>query len=80
VKGRGWHSLRRKFATEMKHAPLKDLAYLGGWKSVATVVDIYQRPDVVTMQRALAARRPVGQAVSEEVPIDTTNRHQAVGK
>ncbi len=64
----------------MKHAPLKDLAYLGGWKSVATVVDIYQRPDAVTMQRALAARRPVGQAVSDEHPIDTTNRHQAVGK
>ncbi len=80
VKGRGWHSLRRKFATEMKHAPLKDLAYLGGWKSVATVVDIYQRPDAVTMQRALAARRPVEQVDSGDGPIDTTNRHHAVGR
>ena len=57
--GRGWHSLRRQFATEMKHAPLKDLAYLGGWKSVATVVDVYQRPDDRTMDQALAARRAV---------------------
>jgi len=32
VKGRGYHSLRRQFATEMKDTPLKDLAYLGGWK------------------------------------------------
>ena len=32
VKGRGWHSLRRKFATEMKHTPLRDLSHLGGWK------------------------------------------------
>ena len=30
VPRRQWHSLRRKFATEMKPAPLKDLAYLGG--------------------------------------------------
>jgi integrase len=53
----GWHSLRRKFATEMKHAPLRDLAYLGGWKSVATVVNVYQQPDDATMQSALATRR-----------------------
>ena len=26
----GWHSLRRKFATELKHIPLKDLCDLGG--------------------------------------------------
>lgn len=32
VRGRGWHSLRRKFATELKHVPLKDLCLLGGWK------------------------------------------------
>ena len=30
--GRGWHSCRRTFATELKAAPLKDLCALGGWK------------------------------------------------
>ena len=30
ITGRGWHSLRRKFATEMKAANLKDLCALGG--------------------------------------------------
>jgi integrase len=59
VERRGWHSLRRSFATEMKHAPLRDLAYLGGWKSVSTVVEIYQQPDDQTMLAALAARRPI---------------------
>ena len=29
LKGRGWHSLRRKFATERKHQPLRDLCELG---------------------------------------------------
>ena len=32
VKRRGYHSLRRQFATELKTVPLADLAALGGWK------------------------------------------------
>jgi integrase len=57
VQGLGWHSLRRKFATEMKNTPLKDLRYLGGWKEPRTVLRCYQRPDDVTMREALATRR-----------------------
>lgn len=34
--GRGWHSCRRTFATELKAAPLKDLCALGGWKDPQT--------------------------------------------
>ena len=52
----GWHSLRRKFATELKHTPLKDLCYMGGWKNPQTLLTRYQRPDEGTMQAALAAR------------------------
>jgi hypothetical protein len=55
----GFHSLRGQFATEMKHAPLKDLCYLGGWKSAATVINVYQQPDAEIMQAALNARRTV---------------------
>ena len=62
----------------MKHAPLRDVAYLGGWKSVPTVVEVYQRPDAETMQRALATRRPVGEAVEAATQLDTNCRHQAV--
>jgi integrase len=54
--GRGWHSLRRQFATELKHVPLKDLCALGGWKSGQTVLACYQQPDPVTMRQALATR------------------------
>ena len=55
--GLGWHSLRWKFATELKHIPLKDLCYLGGWKEPQTVLRCYQQPDVATMRGALAGRR-----------------------
>ncbi len=59
VKGQGWHSLRRKFATELKDTPLKDLCYLGGWKSPQTLLACYQRPDEDTMRQALEQRRRV---------------------
>jgi len=55
----GWHSLRRKFATEMKSLPLADLSYLGGWKEPMTIVKCYQKPDEQTQRAALAARARV---------------------
>jgi integrase len=57
LKGRGYHSLRRQFATEMKDTPLKDLAYLGGWKDPGTLLTCYQQPDEGTQRRALEGRR-----------------------
>ena len=52
----GGHALRRLFATELKTAPRVDAAYAGGWKSVRTLEEIYQKPDLVTQRRILAER------------------------
>ena len=60
----GWHALRRKFATELKHVPLKDLCYLGGWKNPQTVLMCYQKADEATMREALRTRRPVRAAAA----------------
>lgn len=57
VIGRGWHSLRRKFASELKHVPLPDLCKMGGWKSHQTILTCYQQPDEETMRRALESRK-----------------------
>ena len=46
--GRGWHSLRRKFATDLMDLPLKVLCELGGWKSPQTVLRCYQQADART--------------------------------
>ncbi|MDK1104249.1 MAG: tyrosine-type recombinase/integrase [Actinomycetota bacterium] len=62
VKGCGWHSLRRKFATELKHTPLTDLCEMGGWKDPQTVLKCYQRPDAKTQRLALENRKPVTRA------------------
>ena len=39
---RGWHSLRRKFASDLMDQPLKVLCELGGWKNAKTVLNCYQ--------------------------------------
>ncbi|WP_420447283.1 tyrosine-type recombinase/integrase [Candidatus Palauibacter sp.] len=39
---RGWHSLRRKFASDLMAQPLKVLCELGGWKNAKTVLQCYQ--------------------------------------
>ena len=57
IAGLGWHALRRKFASELKHTPLRDVCALGGWKTAETVLTCYQRPDEVTMREALRERR-----------------------
>ena len=55
--GRGWHSLRRKFASDLMAQPLKVLCELGGWKTAKTVLQCYQRPDARQLRKALEDRR-----------------------
>ena len=42
-RGRGWHALRRKFASDLMDLPLKVLCELGGWKEASTVLRCYQQ-------------------------------------
>ena len=64
--GRGWHSLRRKFASDLMDQPLKVLCELGGWKEAKTVLHCYQRADEAQLRKALESRhrgsrlRPIG--------------------
>ena len=53
---RGWHSLRRKFASDLMDQPLKVLCQLGGWKTAKTVLRCYQRADEDQLRQALANR------------------------
>jgi len=55
IKGRGWHSLRRKFMDR----PLKVLSELGGWKRTQTIIDCHQHPDQEQLRDALKNRRRV---------------------
>jgi len=59
-RGRGWHSLRRKFASDLMDEPLKVLCELGGWKTAKTVLQCYQKVDEAQLRKALANRQRVG--------------------
>ena len=59
-RGRGWHSLRRKFASDLMDLPLKVLCELGGWKTAQTVLQCYQRPDEDRLRKALEEYREAG--------------------
>ncbi len=56
VRGRGWHSLRRKFASDLMDLPLKVLCELGGWKEAQTVLRCYQQADAGQLRKALDSR------------------------
>ena len=58
-RGRGWHSLRRKFATDLMDPPLKVLCELGGWKSPRTVLRCYEQADEGQLRTAPESRRGV---------------------
>jgi integrase len=56
-RGRGWHSIRRKFASDLKQIPLKTLQKLGGWRTHQTILMCYQDADEDEMREALETRR-----------------------
>ena len=53
----GWHSLRRKFTSDLINQPLKMLCELGGWKTAETVLQCYQRADEGQLRKAREERR-----------------------
>ena len=52
----GWHSLRRKFASDLRGTNLKDLKDLGGWKSIHTLLTCYVDVDEDSQRKALMER------------------------
>ncbi len=48
-----WHPLRRKWATERMHLPLKAVATAGGWLDTRTLVECYQQPDAALLRAVM---------------------------
>ncbi len=56
-----WHAYRRKWATERKALPLRDVAAAGGWSDVDTLLKVYQQPDRETILRVMSEPRKVSE-------------------
>jgi integrase len=48
-----WHALRRKWVTERKGYPVRDVMAAGGWKDEATMVTSYQQADAETVRQVV---------------------------
>ena len=59
LKGGLWHPYRRKWATERKRQPLKDVAEAGGWKDIDTLLSCYQHPDQEALLAVMSEPRKV---------------------
>jgi integrase len=57
LKGGLWHPYRRKWATERKHQPVKDVAAAGGWKDTDTLLRCYQQADEDTLLTVMSEER-----------------------
>lgn len=72
----GWHSLRRKFANNLRELSVKDVAVLGGWKDTGTIAQCYHQGSDERMQEAIRtrARRAAGGGDQLTVAIDSKPR------
>jgi hypothetical protein len=59
LRGGLWHPYRRKWATERKSLPLKDIAAAGGWRDTATLLASYQTADMETMVEVVTSPKPL---------------------
>ena len=57
-KGGLWHPFRRKWATERKEYPVKDVAAAGGWEDLPTAL-MYQQPDEATLRQVMDHPKPL---------------------
>lgn len=60
--GAAFHAYRRKWATERKHLPTKDVAFAGGWKDLRTLERAYQQVDPHTLLSVVTEKRKLREA------------------
>ena len=48
-----WHSIRRKWASERKGYPVKDVAAAGGWRDTETLLRSYMQVDAETVRQVV---------------------------
>jgi integrase len=60
-----WHPYRRKWATERKHHPLKDVMAAGGWSDAETLIRSYQQADRETLLRVMNEPNPLRDSVTQ---------------
>ena len=58
-----FHPFRRKWATERKHLPIKDVAEAGGWRNTQTLLRHYQQTDPATLLAVVSEPQKLRESV-----------------
>ncbi len=74
LRGGLWHTFRRKWATERKPYPLRDVAAAGSWSDVQMLLSCYQQPDAETFR--LVIEGPETGSLTDTGRIDSTKAAQ----
>jgi hypothetical protein len=64
----GFHAYRRKWATERKHLPAKDVAEAGGWLDTRSLEQCYQQADEKTLLQVVSEPRKLRETMPETIP------------
>jgi hypothetical protein len=59
----GFHAYRRKWATERKHLPTKDVAEAGGWLDMRSLEQCYQQVDEATLLQVVSESRKLRETI-----------------
>src|SRR5215216_5129199 len=60
----GFHAYRRKWATERKHLPVKDVAEAGGWLDTRSLQECYQHADEATLLQVVSETRKLRETIA----------------
>jgi hypothetical protein len=63
----GFHAYRRKWATERKHLPVKDVAEAGGWLDRRSLELCYLQADEETMLAAVSEPRKLRETIAQTI-------------
>jgi integrase len=64
--GSDFHAYRRKWATERKHLPAKDVALAGGWRDLRTLETAYTQADDATVLAVVTEPRKLRETKQDE--------------
>jgi integrase len=65
IDGGDFHPYRRKWSTERKHLPARDVAEVGGWKDLRSLERSYQKADAATMLTVVTEPKKLREVASK---------------
>jgi hypothetical protein len=69
----GFHAYRRKWATERKHLPAKDVAEAGSWLDTRSLEECYQQADDETLLQVVSEPRKLRETIAETIAAGSGN-------